>query len=184
MKPFTTFAIAAILVWIPFLLHAQDSTQAPQPDTVLVQEVTSGTTFKTADGTTFTLLGLAIPTSKAVSANEAKEHLATMIEGKSVVLLTDTLAPADTRKSKLRFVYLGSTFVNLRMIEEGYATTTKANHSFSASFAEALTTARSSNRGAHATERSTAVQCSGTTQKGARCKRTTTNLNGRCWQHQ
>lgn len=30
---------------------------------------------------------------------------------------------------------------------------------------------------------SVAVQCSGTTQKGARCKRNTKNANGRCYQH-
>lgn len=30
---------------------------------------------------------------------------------------------------------------------------------------------------------STSVQCSGTTQKGARCRRMTTNPNGRCYQH-
>ncbi|MDP4207461.1 MAG: hypothetical protein Q8928_01475 [Bacteroidota bacterium] len=29
-----------------------------------------------------------------------------------------------------------------------------------------------------------AQQCTATTQKGTRCKRTTTNANGRCWQHQ
>lgn len=27
------------------------------------------------------------------------------------------------------------------------------------------------------------VQCSGTTKKGARCRRMTTNPSGRCWQH-
>jgi hypothetical protein len=30
----------------------------------------------------------------------------------------------------------------------------------------------------------TATQCSATTKAGTRCKRTTTNSNGRCWQHQ
>ncbi|MBL0741457.1 hypothetical protein [Chryseolinea lacunae] len=30
----------------------------------------------------------------------------------------------------------------------------------------------------------TAQQCSGTTKAGARCKRSTTNANGRCYQHQ
>ena len=34
------------------------------------------------------------------------------------------------------------------------------------------------------TKRQVAVRCSATTQKGTRCKRTTTNSNGRCWQHQ
>ena len=29
----------------------------------------------------------------------------------------------------------------------------------------------------------TSVQCSGTTQKGARCKRRTTSASGRCYQH-
>lgn len=32
--------------------------------------------------------------------------------------------------------------------------------------------------------RSATVQCSATTKKGARCRRMTTNSNGRCWQHQ
>lgn len=31
---------------------------------------------------------------------------------------------------------------------------------------------------------SKAVQCSGRTKKGRRCSRMTTNINGRCWQHQ
>jgi hypothetical protein len=30
---------------------------------------------------------------------------------------------------------------------------------------------------------STAVQCSGTTKKGERCKRMTKNASGRCYQH-
>jgi hypothetical protein len=33
------------------------------------------------------------------------------------------------------------------------------------------------------TESTTSVQCSGTTKEGKRCKRMTTNSNGRCWQH-
>lgn len=33
------------------------------------------------------------------------------------------------------------------------------------------------------TRRSTAVRCSATTLKGARCKRRTKNISGRCWQH-
>lgn len=32
-------------------------------------------------------------------------------------------------------------------------------------------------------KRATAVQCSGTTQKGNRCKRRTKNTSGRCYQH-
>lgn len=34
-----------------------------------------------------------------------------------------------------------------------------------------------------ATKRTTSVQCSGTTQKGARCRRMTLAANGRCYQH-
>ena len=32
-------------------------------------------------------------------------------------------------------------------------------------------------------QRSHSVQCSGTTKKGARCRRMTTNASGRCYQH-
>lgn len=32
-------------------------------------------------------------------------------------------------------------------------------------------------------KKNVAVQCKGTTQKGKRCKRKTTNSSGYCWQH-
>jgi len=33
-------------------------------------------------------------------------------------------------------------------------------------------------------KKTTATQCTGITKSGARCKRSTTNANGRCYQHQ
>lgn len=33
------------------------------------------------------------------------------------------------------------------------------------------------------TKSSGAVQCSGTTKKGSRCKHNTTDPSGKCWQH-
>lgn len=173
-----------LVLLMPATSHAQDTTGTSVPDTVLVQKVTSGTTFTGTDGTAYTLLGLAVPKSQAISSADAREHLADLIEGKTVLLATDTLAPADTKKKKHRYVYIGTTFVNLRMLQDGYAQTSKTPHSHADSFQKTLAEARSAQRGAYATERSSAVQCSGTTQRGTRCKRHTTNLNGRCWQHQ
>lgn len=181
--------VAAILFVLPALVRAQDTTQIAVPvqdtqDTVQVKSVTSGITFTTTDGRTITLLGLAVPKSQAVSASDAKEHLAEMIQGKTVVLTLDTLAPADTKKTKLRYVSSGSTSVNLTMVEEGYATPSATKHSLADAFREAHAEAQGAQRGAHATERSSAVQCSGITKKGTQCKRMTTSLSGKCWQHE
>lgn len=181
-----TLITATILLLLPFLLQAQDSTQAAAsvPDTVVVKKVTSGTTFTTDDDRTITLLGVSIPKSQAITAADARKHLAELIEGKTVVLAIDSLAPADTKKTALRHVYSGSTLINLKMLEDGYAAASGTKHSLAKTFSEAHDAAKSAHRGAHATERSESVQCSATTKKGTRCKRTTTNLSGRCWQHE
>lgn len=176
--------IAAVLFILPILLRAQDSAQAAVPDTVLVKSVTSGTTFKTDDGRTITLLGLNTPKSQAISAADAKEHLAELIEGETVILLSDSLAPKDTKKSTMRYVYSGSALVNLTMLEDGYAAPSSTKHSLLSTFKETHAEAKSAGRGAYATERSTAVQCSATTKKGTQCSRMTTSLSGKCWQHE
>lgn len=176
--------IAAVLFLLPMFIYAQDSTRAAVPDTVLVKSVTGGTTFTTDDGRTITLLGLTVPKSRAMSASDAKEHLAEMIQGETVVLTADSLAPADTKKSVLRYVYNGSTLVNLAMIADGYGAPSTTKHSMGGTFKETHDDAKTAHRGAYATERSTAVQCSATTKKGTQCSRMTTNLSGRCWQHE
>lgn len=178
--------ILSFLFLFPLFLHAQDTAQAATPaaDTVVVKSVTGGTAFTTQDGRTITLLGILTPKSQAISAADAKEHLAEMIEGKTVVLVADSLAPADTKKARLRYVYSGGTLVNLAMIEQGYAAPSKTGHSMAETFREAHAEAKSSARGAYATERSSAVQCSATTKKGTQCKRMTTSLSGKCWQHE
>ncbi len=172
--------ILSLLFLFPLFLHAQDTAQAATPaaDTVIVKSVTGGTAFTAQDGRTIT------PKSQAISAADAKEHLAEMIEGKTVVLVADSLAPADTKKARLRYVYSGGTLVNLAMIEQGYAAPSKTGHSMAETFREAHAEAKSSARGAYATERSSAVQCSATTKKGTQCKRMTTSLSGKCWQHE
>lgn len=49
--------------------------------------------------------------------------------------------------------------------------------------AEPVRSAAPNYRTTRSTGRSVAVQCSGVTQKGNRCRRRTTNASGRCYQH-
>lgn len=46
-----------------------------------------------------------------------------------------------------------------------------------------LTTSQESTTTTSPSGGSSSTQCSGTTKSGQRCKRMTTNSNGRCWQH-
>jgi endonuclease YncB( thermonuclease family) len=157
------------------------SITASAQDTVVVKKVTSATSITLASGETITLLGLGLPKSQAITAEDARAHLASLVEGSTVTLVVDSTAGSG----KGRLVYLNGDLVNLAMISDGFATATaKPAHAKLAEFRAAESDAHARQTGAWATERSTAVQCSGTTQKGDRCKRMTTSFNGKCWQHQ
>ncbi|HVZ41093.1 MAG TPA: hypothetical protein VHI13_17555 [Candidatus Kapabacteria bacterium] len=154
-------------------------------DTVTVRKVTSGNTFLTSTGERIVLLGLATARSSAISPSDARATLATMIEGQRVVVVADTGAGGATAAAEGRYVYLGGHFVNLEMISTGHALAAiTVGHSHLAEFKAAEQLARAAHSGAFSTVRATAVQCSAITRKGTRCLRMTTNLNGRCWQHQ
>ena len=166
---------------LPSLLLLFVTMAASAQDSVIVRTVVSATSITLSSGDTVTLLGLGLLKSQAVDADDARDHLASLVEGTTVVLAADSM----TGDSRERFVYADGDLVNLSMIRDGYATaSTIPSHSKVASFKAAENDARAHQSGAWATERSAAVQCSGTTKKGDRCKRTTTSLNGRCWQHQ
>lgn len=169
---------AAILLSISTSLLAQD--------TVTVSKVISSTRIQTTTGATYNLIGIGPPRSKAVTPEDCTLYLKNLIDGQQVVLIPDTI-PVVTNidGSDEQYVYLDDQLVNLRMIEDGYATALKIpTHSRLPEFVKAERTAKDQKVGAYAQERSTAVQCSGITKKGDRCQRMTTKLSGRCYQHE
>jgi endonuclease YncB( thermonuclease family) len=184
-----------LLLSAPLSILAQDSTETPQPthtiaaassiqrDTAVVRKVASLTSFTTASGEKITVLGIALPKSKAIDAEDAKLYLAGLIEGKTVVLVRDTALGPDTKGSKLRYVYLDGRLVNREMIDDGFAAA-NGRHSMSREFASAEKDARKYQKAAWDTERLYAIQCQGITQKGSQCSRTTRSLSGKCWQHE
>ena len=162
-------------------------------DTVRVARVTGVDSFTLDDGTTIGLLGITKPDGKGATTEECIEHLRGLIEGKQVILERDTTVVDTEGKAPQRLVFLDGTLINLQMISDGYARPSSTPHQLTAGFAAAHATARSAGVGAwarpttHTTEshssESTSRQCSGTTKKGTRCKRMTTDGSGRCWQH-
>jgi len=166
-------------------------------DTLRVSRVTGVDSFVLEDGSTIGLLGITKPDGTGVTTAACVEHLRGLIEGKQVLLERDTTVIDVEGKVPQRLVYLDGTLINLQMITDGYARPSSTPHQLSGSFAAAHTAARTAGVGAWSvreapptrisarndSESSTSRQCSGTTQRGTRCKRMTTDGSGRCWQH-
>ena len=171
------------VLWLAcVLLFSCLSTFAQSGETVKVAAVLGTDLIQLEDGTKVGLLGITTPQSRAITKQDCIDHLSLLIKGKTVRLVADTLVPDKEGKTPQRYVYLDDKLINLRMISDGYAAPSKTSHSFKEDFATAYANAKSSQRGAHATEKSTAEQCPATTQQGTQCQRYTTNLSGKCWQ--
>lgn len=160
------------------------SAQTGEGDTVVVRKVTGVDTFVDESGTTYGLLGIKTPRSQAVSKSDCIDHLEGLIVGKTVVVVRDTTVAEKEGKTPQRLVYLGNNLVNLNMIKEGFAVPSSTDHQLARTFESAYKEAKEAGSGAHATERSSAIQCQGTTNSGRQCRRMTTNLSGKCWQHE
>lgn len=180
-------------------------------DTVEVTAVTGFDTFR-VDSVEYRLIGLALPSNGGHGAEECAAYLRSLIEGKSIGLIADSLLPDAPGAPRARFATLGRMPINRLMIADGYADPAPINHSRWKEFAAVyeathgktierspegttttaptitIETANSSQvltptPSAPAKE-STSVQCSATTKKGSRCSRKTTNASGKCWQHE
>ena len=166
------------------VLFSGMSAFAQTGDTVHVSDVISVDLIQLDDGTKIGLLGITTPKSRAVTKQDCIEHLSSLLKGKTVVLVADTTLTDKAGKTLQRYVYLNGQLINKQMILDGYAKPSNTVHALKDSFATAYTESKSAQRGAHATEKSTAEQCTATTKKGTQCKRMTTNLSGKCWQHE
>ena len=89
---------------------------------IRVVRVIDGDTFVIEGGERVRMIGINAPELKDIYGVESKNHLKTLIESKYVNLIKgDITANKDYFKRLLRYVYLDSTDINLKMIEDGFA---------------------------------------------------------------
>tara|TARA_B110000285_G_C14693830_1_gene410285 strand:- start:41 stop:403 length:363 start_codon:yes stop_codon:yes gene_type:complete len=89
---------------------------------IRVVRVIDGDTFVIEGGERVRMIGINAPELKDIYGVESKNHLKTLIESKYVNLIKgDVTANKDYFKRLLRYVYLDSTDMNLKMIEDGFA---------------------------------------------------------------
>lgn len=91
-----------------------------QEETVFVTKVIDGDTFKTSNGETIRLLGINAPEKHKYYYEESTEYLRDLIENKHVRLEGDE-TNKDWYGRELRYVYIDNKFVNILMLEQGYA---------------------------------------------------------------
>lgn len=87
-----------------------------------VTRIIDGDTFETETGEKVRLIGINAPEITDIFGEEAKAHLAQIIEGQTVDLIADKTSNDRDRYSRLlRYVILNGVDVNKQMILDGYA---------------------------------------------------------------
>ncbi len=88
-------------------------------ETVVIR-VIDGDTLETSDGKTIRLLGINAPEKWEYHYNKSFEKLIELVQYKKVVLERDS-RNKDRYGRLLRYVYTDDTFVNLYLVQYGYA---------------------------------------------------------------
>jgi endonuclease YncB( thermonuclease family) len=109
------------LLLLPFAMAATLRAQ----DTLSVKKVISGTVFMATNGMKISLLGVGDPPTGAVTPRDAKDRLESLLKGKRIVAVADTMAAAPAGAPQPRYVWAGDVFVNQRLIDDGFATLTR-----------------------------------------------------------
>ncbi len=117
-------------------------------DCFMVKEVLDGDTIVLSDNRRVRLIGINTPEKGMYFFDEAREVLEVIVLGKEVVLEKD-VSEADMYGRLLRYVFVKDLFVNLEMIERGFANiyTCPPDIKYTEKFLEAERTARSSDLG-------------------------------------
>ncbi len=89
-------------------------------ETILVLRAIDGDTLELSDGERVRLIGIDTPEKGEFYSKEAQDRLHELTAGKQV-RLTQGLDERDKYGRLLRYVFVENTFVNLVLIEEGYA---------------------------------------------------------------
>lgn len=106
-----------------FIQQPSENTQVPPnsaQETVLVTRIVDGDTFEIASGQKVRLIGIDTPEKDECYFSQASNRLATHIENKEVTLTKD-VSETDRYGRLLRYVFVGNTLVNTKLVSEGYA---------------------------------------------------------------
>ncbi len=111
--------VSALIIFIFFIFAAKIFSQS-KCEVGKVVRVIDGDTFQLEDGRTVRLLGIDAPEKNEYYYIEARERLAELIEGKKVCL--EKYGKNKDRYGRLlRYIFLNDQFINLKLVEEGYA---------------------------------------------------------------
>lgn len=117
-------------------------------ETAVVSKVLSYSAIQLSSGEKVTLIGIGAPPTGAFTPRDAKDRLQSIVLGKNVVLLAD-VAQADKKKEVFRYLYVNGEMVNIRMINDGYASAVRdIPYSKLPDFIAAETSARARKAGA------------------------------------
>jgi micrococcal nuclease len=109
-----------IIFSISTICFIQNYTKSKSNATAIVLQVIDGDTIELTNGQKVRLLGIDAPEKGQFYYEEASNRLEQLVKGKEVFLERD-VSNRDNYGRLLRYVYVGSLFVNLEMIKEGYA---------------------------------------------------------------
>lgn len=115
MKKLVTFLLILIIMLTAVLIYA-----AIQEEEHLVVKVIDGDTFVVRSGETVRMIGIDAPEKGSYYYEESKAKLEALISNKTVALEKDK-SEKDRYGRLLRYVYFNGTFINLVMVEEGFA---------------------------------------------------------------
>jgi micrococcal nuclease len=102
-----------VLMFVPLVSFGQD---------FKVVRVIDGDTFIIEGGERVRMIGIDAPELKDLYGVESKNQLKALIQNKHVKLIKGVVtANKDYFKRLLRYVYIDSTDINLKMIEDGFA---------------------------------------------------------------
>jgi len=87
-----------------------------------VTRIIDGDTFETEAGEKVRLIGINAPEITDIFGEEAKQHLAQIIEGQTVDLIADHISNDRDRYNRLlRYIILNGVDINKQMVLDGYA---------------------------------------------------------------
>ncbi len=106
-------SILIILTLLPFICFGTPTK---------VARIIDGDTFVTETGERVRLIGINAPEITDIFGEEAKTHLAQIIEGQTVDLVADHISKDRDRYNRiLRYVILNGVDINKKMLLDGYA---------------------------------------------------------------
>ena len=116
-KIFVVFVFALMLVGLLLVLKEFEPSSK---EIYQVTQIIDGDTIKLSNGERVRLIGINTPETDQPYYSEATEKLKELI-GDSPVTLKKDVEDKDQYGRLLRYVYVNETFVNLKMVRQGYA---------------------------------------------------------------